>query len=460
MSVSSIMQPPAMSPSDRAGTSVQAFARLPNLFVGVVYLLTFRQVYWSYISVEWGYTGLVYRDLTALQTIFMYGAVMIVSWFVPQRFARPSTVIIWFLYALVYVPTMAIAMMTGLYDGNTYLGVLTALSAGMILICTVTDRHEMTESRNVQPSINFVQITVAIFIVATFVIVYAFREIMSFASIDDVYVQRFVAADMTSGVMGYIRTYYGSLLAPLLITMGIATRSRFPLILLGSAGFLISYMVDASKISLVIPIAMVIAGYVFRWSHIRLYHFTGAMIVLCLVSTALTTSTRFVRFIADLVLLRTISIPAQTFTQYFDVFYSKGYTWWSNVTGLNLILPVPTAFRADQFWPVLGQIVGAEYYGFNSRVNLNANPFVGEGVAAGGWVGILVISLAIALFLKALDHLSRDWDRRLALVAMVPIGLTLTNVHLSTFLVSFGGLAWLAFFGLYRPDGSRRKVAE
>lgn len=432
-----------------------ASGRTVSLVLGLIYTIMFRQVYWSYISLEWGYTGLIYRDLGFFELTFIYCSVAVVSWFVPVRIDRPSSVIIWFLYAIVYVPTMSITMMIGTLPARVYVPELVALSIGMIIICrTAAYVQKEAGPQEAQPGVMFVRLVLAAFLSVSIFIFFYFRDIMSFASIDDVYVQRFVAADMTGGVTGYIRAYYGSLILPMMIGMGICNRSRWGLAVLGALGFVMSYMVDASKVSLVIPLIMVISGIAFRYQGLRVYHLTAGLTIVCLISAALTSSTRLVRFVADLVLLRTISIPAQTFAQYFDVFYQKGYTWWSNVTGLNLVLPVPAAFRSDQFWPVLGQIVGAEYYGFASRVNLNANPFVGEGVAAAGWIGVIVISVAISVFLYALDRLSAGWDRLLVLVLMVPIGLTLTNVHLSTFLVSFGGLAWLVLFRFYKPSRS------
>lgn len=431
------------------------FEHVASLIAGVVYAITFRQVYWSYISVEWEFTGLIYRELGFFELAFIYVAIAIVSWFMPYRIDRPSVMIVWFLYAIVYVPTMAITMMIGLLPGVSYGPVLAAFSVGFILICRVTAQKEAnTGDSSFRPGKTFVSTLVAIFLGMTAIIFVIFRDIMSFASIDDVYVQRFAAADMTGGASGYLRAYYGSVFAPLLIAIGITDRSRWPLAALGSSGFVMAYMIDASKISLAIPLLMIAFGIAIRWRKARLYHLTAGMAVICLGSALLTSSTRLVRFIADLVLLRTISIPAQTFAQYYDIFSQKGYTWWSNVTGLNLVIPPPAAFRLDQFWPVLGQIVGAEYYGFDSRVNLNANPFVGEGAAAAGWFGILIISIALAVFLRMLDRLSSRWDRQLVLVLMVPIGLTLTNVHLSTFLVSFGGLAWLMLFRFYKPTSS------
>ena len=446
------------SPSDSGlaerGEAILNTGRTANMILGLVYLITFRRVYWSYISIEWDYTGLIYSDLNFIELLFIFLSVAIVSLFLPLKFDRPSAIIIWFMYAFLYVPTMAITMMIGAKGADAYIPILISFSVGFSLVCYITGKSNIHNLRDgFEPGYLFVSAITILFFSSTVVIWFVFRDIMTFASIDDVYIQRFVAADRTVGVTGYLRTYYGSFFAPLLIAIGAARPSRWLLIALGILGMIMSYMIDASKISLVIPLAMLVAAIAFRWSGLKLYHFTAGMVTICLISAFLTSSTRFVRFLADLILLRSISIPAQTFAQYYDVFSIKGYTWWSNVSGLNLIVPPPAAFRLDQFWPVLGQIVGAEYYGFDSRVNLNANPFVGEGVAAAGWFGVLVISIALAFYLKVLDQLSAKWNRRLVLVLMVPVGLTLTNVHLSTFLVSFGGLAWLVLFRFYGPRG-------
>lgn len=427
--------------------------RVIGMLAGIGYLFVFRSVYYTYISVEWGYTGLSYRPLDFSELAFIYAMTGLVSWFIPTKLDRPSTIILWFLYVIAFVPTMAITFMIGVLSSFRYVPSLTAFSIGLVMISLILNQQanfaERPESTRFPPALS--NIVLFLFVLSSAAIFVVFRSILQFASIDDVYVQRFAAADYASGIMGYVRTYHSYLLTPLTMAIGLCDRSRRPYIVLGLSGFVLSYMVDASKISLVIPIIMIVSAYVFRFRWLRTFHMTGGLIVLCLISVAFTSSVRFVRFVADLVLLRTIAIPGQTFTQYFDVFYFKGYTWWSNVTGISALVPPPASFRQDRFWPVLGQIVGAEYYGAEGRVNLNANAFVGEGIAAAGPFGVIAISLAMALFLRTIDRASAFWNQNVLMVLMVPIGLTLTNVHLSTYLVSFGGIAWILLFKFVHP---------
>ena len=148
---------------------------------------------------------------------------------------------------------------------------------------------------------------------------------------------------------------------------------------------------------------------------------------------------------------RGIAIPALTLVQYYDLFSTYGYTWWSNITGLSLILPAPPAFANDPSWPALGQIVGDHYYGAGTNLNANANPYSGEGLAAGGLVGLLVIGVIMAAFLRVYDLCVAGWDRLFVLLIAVPVGFALSNAHLSTVMVSFGLAAWLLIFAFYKP---------
>jgi hypothetical protein len=156
----------------------------------------------------------------------------------------------------------------------------------------------------------------------------------------------------------------------------------------------------------------------------------------------------------DLVIVRSIAIPGQVFQLYSDFFGKMGHTWWSNVKGVNIIVPPPRAFASDSGWPNLGILIGREYFGINSRMNANAHLFAGEGEAAAGAFGVLVIGALLAIWLRALDRAAVGWNRLFVLLISAPMALCLTNAHLSTLLLSFGGLFWLAYLTWARSGGA------
>lgn len=419
-----------------------------NALAGLIYLMTFSHIYRTYISPTWGYTGLHYSPLSFWEIAFEAAAVGLTSLLLPTRIDRPSALIVWLLYAFVFVPTTAITFMIGINPAPFYVTGLGALALAIIL-CAVVSRGSPTpvprdEAR--PPASGLIYFLLAGYGILAASLLVAFGDTLSFAAIDDVYTQRFAASEIGGGVIGYFRTYFTYVFSGGLLAVGLTERRWRWLIAPGIGGYILTYMIDASKIALIIPLAMLVLAGTIALRRTGTALFTGALAALAAVTSLFTNYSAFVRFLVDLVLLRSIAIPGQTFSQYYDLFSARGYTFWSNTKVINLIVPPPPAFSADPAWPVLGYIVGAEFYGNDSRMNANANLFAGEGIAAAGPIGVLVIACALAVWLRYLDRYSARWDRTFALTVMMPIGLGLTNAHLTTLLLSFGGLFWLLAF--------------
>ncbi len=428
----------------RSATRFQA-TRWANVAAGLLYLILFSRIYASYISPVWSYTGLYYSQLSTWERIFQMVSIGAVSFFLPRQLNKPSALIIWLLYAFVFVPTIAITFMIGGNPSRFYVTGLAALSVAMIICCVATQGNE-PDGAELGPSKHFVNLLLVSFALTAVVLYYTFREILSFASIDDIYVQRFAAAEAGGGIADYLRTYFTYVFSPSMMAIALVSKRRW-LIGAGIAGYILSYAIDAAKIALVIPAAILafhVGLKVARIVSTSLY--TGGLAVMAGVASLFVDYSTSVRFFVDVLLLRTITIPGQTFSQYYDLFEAKGYTYWSNTKIINLLVPPPAAFQSDPFWPVLGSIVGAEYYGNDSRMNANANLFVGEGIAAAGPIGVIVIACLLALWLRQLDKYSSGWNRSFVVAAIIPVGMALTNIHLSTLLLSFGGFFWLAAF--------------
>lgn len=429
-------------------------SRLTHSIVGLTYLLSYWNVYVNYLSITWGYTGLSYRPMAAWEVVFAMAGVLVVGYSLPTRLRQPSALVLWLLFIFVYVPTVAQTFMLGERSPAAYAVALTALTIVMISAATFSREPRQRLPQMYLPSATFAYGMLIAMVLATAAIVYAFRDIMTFANImssDDVYATRFAAADRTGGVFGYIRTYHTFFLCPAVIAIGLVMPRLLWFVGVGIAGLVVSYMVDASKISLIIPLSMFAVFAVVKWFRSSCVIMTSAMAAMTFLSSILANHTSVLRFFADLFLFRSIAIPGQQFALYYDLFAARGFTWWSNVRGVSLFVPPPPAFANDLRWPVLGQIVGEEYYGFGSRMNSNANLFAGEGVAAGGTIGVIVIGAVLALFLWTLDKAAAGWNRAFVLLVMAPIGLALTNSHLSTLLLSYGAALWLIVLSSMGP---------
>jgi hypothetical protein len=449
--------PALLNHRDALGPQFGRFAKLPganrliHTGVGLVYLFFFLSIYRDYVSYVWGYAGFRFRVLEAWEVIFIAAGVALVSFAMPQRLLRPSAIVIWLMYAFFYVPTMAMTFMIGDFPSGEYIAPLGALTMMMVAI-SVVSQLPMRAGRTVEmmPGRAFVLTILVLFAAITVLQYIMYREIISFASVEDVYYQRFAASELGGGPVGYARTHYYYVISPTLVAIGLCSRRYRLLLPFGIAGFIFTYMIDASKIALVVPLAMIALYWIAVKTPIGVNLFTGGLTFLTFVCSLFTSQVSFIRFIADLMIVRSISSPAQTYHQYYDLFTQRGYTWWSNVSGIRQLVPPPSGFAHDPAWPTLGLIIGREYYG-STLMNANANPFSGEGVAAAGTLGVVIIGLFMAGWLRAFDLAARGWNRVFALLIAAPLGLCLTNVHLSTLLVSFGGIFWLAVLSLHKP---------
>lgn len=434
-----------------APSSAQFLSRIAGTAFLLIYALMFFIVYRDYVSVEWGYTGLSFSSLSGYEIILITFAITAQGWVMPPTINSPSSVVLWMMTVLIYVPTMIITIMVGERIPSDYYGNLAALSAVMFIASIFSQKTRVVESDPL-PSDRFFYIFAVIFFVSTVLLFYQYGEIMSFSSVEDVYYQRFIAAELSgSSIIGYIRTHYLYVFSSTLFSAVLLKRKYWYLLPIGFLGYLVTYMIDASKIAFVIPILTFAFFAVQKFAQSKTWVLNAGMAILTPLCGLLATYSSGVKIFADLVLYRSIAIPAQTFAQYSDVFGSRGYTWWSHVRGISSVVPPPQSFASDPFWPALGQIVGADLYGMDSRLNLNANLFSGEGVAAAGSFGILVIGLAMLAWLRAFDTVAKGWNQRFVVLITVPLGMNITNTHLSTFLLSFGGFFWLAVMYFYKP---------
>jgi hypothetical protein len=424
--------------------------RLVQVVVGIIYSLSFRHVYSTYIVPIFGYAGFRDRESTLSENLITWLLIAVVSAMLPLRIDRPSGLFIWMLYAFVFVPTVTLTFVLGQNAMGAYLPSLFALATVMIALSWVgqTPLPEIGVER-VTPLRMLRWALIIALPIMTVILYLRFQAILSFAGLEKIYYQRSSAAELGSGLIGYLRTYYNFVIGAGLIAVGLTER-RALITVLGIGSYVFSYMIDAQKAALIIPLWMFIVYFVSRFTMNWTNLYTGGLTVFVLIASTLGYSATFTRYLIDLVLVRSIAIPAQGFTQYHDFFAKMGHTWWSNVKGIGLIVPRPEAFASESNWPNLGLLIGREYYGINSKMNANSNLFAGEGVAAAGALGVLVIGALLAIWLRQMDRASQSHTPLFALLICAPMAFCLTNSHLSTLLLSFGGFFWLTYFVLGR----------
>lgn len=426
--------------------------RIYVYMLSVAYAFSIWLAYIYYLNPTWGYYGFTYRPTTPIDIGFALIILAFVTPFIPLQLHRPSASIQLVLFTVLFIPTLVITLCVDTGDLESYWTILLALSIGFAISSKITQRPTKIQP-NTQglPGNNFVYTFLLLWIVIASGNVFLRHSIMSFAGTDDIYEQREIGAsrDIFSA---YSQTIFSTVINPTLLALGLLLKRR-TIIFFGVTGSILMYAISAQRAILILPIA-IYGLYSLQKSRVYSEHpipFTLAILsILNVVSCFADGSSPISDTTASIFTFRAIGLPGLAYSQYYDLFTELGYTWWSHVKLIDIFIPPPSSLANNPLWPGLGYIVGEFVYG-KPNLNANASLFSGDGVAAGGAFGVLVISFVYGYWMRILDSTAAKWDKNFSTLAIIPFAVTLTNGHFFTALLSFGGLAWLAIFIYFKP---------
>jgi hypothetical protein len=447
-----------MPSTDQSPFRLYALARSRGavLFATYAYALTLYYAHVTYLNPIWGYQGFSYRPPDAAEALLMIALLTAGGALLPATLARPSSIIVLLLYVIVYVPTAVLTLSLAGQPLERYGMGLVMLGIGFAIVCLAA-RQRMTAEGQGVPSARFWVPLVVLWAICGAAIVLRYYPTMRFATLAQVYLQRAVAGTVDAGpLLGYAQTYFSLVFGPALVAIGLA-KGRWLLVALGTIGGVIMYMVNAQRTLILLPFVLMALHLMLttRFAFVRstpfLILFLSAVV---LVAVASPDDNLITSFFALYVVNRTIGIPGLTFAQYYDLFGTSAFTWWSHVKGLSLVVAQPVDYLGDWAWPNLGFMVGDRVLR-SPTLNANANLFASDGVAAAGALGVSLIAIALAAWLWVLDRVSAGWSQKFGILITLPMAVSLTNGSLFTTLLSFGGLFWTLTFYLYKPPVAR-----
>lgn len=435
-------------PARPAGPSAMDRLLLSRGAIAVASLLLFYALYLvnrDFAAVDFSMYGFGTSPFS-MGDIFMLAVLTLVSSaFVPREMDRPSSLILIVVYLFILVP-FQVSGLTGRnnYESERYVLLLVVHACYAMCAYLVQDKRGPAEPR--VPRQEFMWMIVILWLVTSAVIFYLYRDIMSFANLDSLYLQRSLgkAKDLLTG---YVQLYNQYVFSTALVVLGLFRRNIW-LLGMGIGGALLNYSVSAEKAGLTYPI-FILGLYFALGSGRRFLASTGfvALAMACVLIIAATAhhDDEVSKFVLWYLGCRTFLTPGSFILLYQDYFASGGPTYFAHIRGLNLFIPPPDAYASDPRWPSLGHMVGEIYLGIPD-LNANANFIASDGVAGLGLFGVAIVFLLFAAFLRFLDKITNGIDNTLLLPILLPIALTLTNGSLFTVLTSFGGLFWIVMF--------------
>jgi hypothetical protein len=445
-------------------------ARLILLITSAVYATIIMFVNRNYLSLYLPHFGFVDSGWSADTVMVVAAIVAVVAMFVPLAISTVSSMFLITMYVFVIIPSVAITL-SSLDKTGMYPLVVITLAASFIIPCilarvfgeaseTEANEKDMSTEQAGSFSGNVDALIIWLSIISAVVLIIRYGDVISFVGVEGTYEQRALGASRTA-FDGYLHTYFLMVFSPYLLARGLVFSTsiyRFVWIGTGIAGFLLMYGINAQKVALALP-AVLVAFYVVDRLRLNLLRTTSFMVssaaVLALSALAFSLSEGTNGPVDAIILHRAIGAGAITLPQYFDLFAEKGFTWWTHVKGVSLVIPEPVGWALDPNWPGLGYMVGDHVYG-DPLHNVNANFFVSDGAAAGGPIGMILIGTVFGLWLIMIDRLSTGQSRTLILLLLLPLALTLTNGPLFTTMLSFGGIFWTILLFVWR----QKRVAD
>lgn len=444
-----------MSPT-RAARRADSRDRLLAILATNVYLAALFFAYDQYLFPVWEYWGFTLRPRGALEVCV---AIAMASWggaLAPLRMRTASSLIVHLLFLLVYVPTIVVALSLDADRFEQYGYILLALAFGFAMIARSDAIRTRLDFRVISVSWKSFRYTIgAAWLLCTVILIYFFGSIMNFVGVEDIYVQRFARGDIDYPGLAYVQSLFVNGICAFAMAYGLVCKRRL-WFLLGTAGCVLMYAISATKFVIALPFLYLGLDWFLRRAKgagPKLWK-VAAVLAFATFTIALTfESGLFLTLVAAIFLMRTIGVPGLTLPQYNDLFSVEGFTWWSHVKGFSWVIPAPARYASDPLWPSLGNIIGERIYA-NPDLQANANLWAGDGVAAAGALGVVVISLFLAIWLWLLDQSCRAWSGRFVILAVLPFALSMTNAQFFTSLLSFGGIFWLVLLSSIRREGA------
>lgn len=425
--------------------------RIYLILAALLYLAALYFSYDKYMSIYWEYFGFTYEAWDLADLIFATSLTLLGCILAPVSLNWASSLIVTLLFIVVYMPTVVVTLSLDVDGIYKYGELLVALGVGFGVINYSSRANvKFNWTRIYIPWVLFLSIMLIIWLCCVLVLVYYYSSSIRFVGFDDIYTQRFLARNTDVPVaIAYVKSLFINIVCAFFMSLGIVC-NKWRFFFLGASGCILMYMIVAAKFAFALPFAFLILGYMLKLkSHYQ--RKTWFLVVMfgffVIVSTVMVDLGYLWRLIASLLICRTLAIPGLMLSVYYDLFSIEGFTWWSHVKGFSLLVTAPDNFINDPIWPYLGLIIGDRVYG-NVNLNGNANFWAGDGVAAAGAVGILVISVLVAIWLRFLNESSRHWNSKFVILSILPFAVSLTNMNFFTSILSFGGIIWMAFFSI------------
>lgn len=410
------------------------------LILGIAaFIGLFQWVYISWLSPTWGYFGFGYTPPDVIYIVLANLLSIIPSIWMPVALSRPSQLIYWVLYVVVFIPSMFVPLYTALQPSASIALFMLTLFLGHALIGGSYLFPQLKYRPRPFSKKKFGILLLTLLIALTAWVLFVFKGQMRLVSFEKIYSEmRFSAIEIMEGSsVNYAIMWLSGSINPFLMSWGLAHKKKY-IFFIGVLGQVLLYSTAGSKGVLLSGIVILIFYLILRFKRalFGLYIVWGCAALLLLLNL-LNFVSDSKSMISSLVFMRTFGMTGLLSGLYFDFFQSHPWTYFSHVNLIGKLIDYP--YQYD-----IGHELGGYYYN-RYELNANAHFWVTDGIAGGGLVGVLIISLICAGVFWLIDSAAKGHNIIFVALLISYSAINLGNTSLFITLNS-GGLGFIIIF--------------
>jgi hypothetical protein len=394
---------------------------------------------WTYAVIVvpfYGYSGFELLWPSTVQIALMFVVSGIPAIWLPISLQRPSRFVVWWLYLVVYVPTVVVSSLSPKFDPELVFTVQTTMLCVLAIVAIGTRIKPAIISQATRArSIFWPLLSIVIGGFLAIILINSGGNVMAgvmalgsgLSALYDVR-ESFVGNEgPLASAVAYIVPLLGDALNPFLIAYGI-TRKRWLPGVVGIIGQAVVFGMTGQK-SFLFSVGILLAAY-FVSGRRRSFAtaLTSGLAVVVVVAGAIDLAQKG-SAVSGVVTRRAILVPGLLTSSYFDYYSRTPYVYFKNGLLKGFTTEEVTA-------PALE--VGTEYFR-RPGLSANANVFA-EGFAQAGLPGVFGFTLLLIIFLWVYDSVALTADIRLATMLISMQAYVLGDTSILTGLVTHGGI--------------------
>ena len=411
-----------------AAVVIAGTARAATLTAALTYAGALVWGYTAHFAPLYAYQGLIDAGPDPEATLVVVALAALPAAWLPLSARRPSTVVLWFVYLLGYVPAIVVPLwLTG--DLEAVLPLDIALIAAMAIVALIVRLPPLPPLPVKVPHLSptaFTRLLIVLGVMTSTYIAATFG-VNSVPSLGDVYETRdaFDTALGGAWAAGYVIPWAGNAINPMLMALGIA-RKRIDLLALGLVGQLLIYA-DTGFKSVLFSIALVPLVYFAISVASRSFGLVAALGAPVLLVSGIIANPVTAEWSLSLV-RRFFATPGQVGWYFYDFFsahprYELSHSFLSRLSS--------SPYAEDP--PVL---IGQVYFPA-SQPSANAHLWA-DAFANFGFAGIVGFTVALGVLLLIVDEMGQRRDARVIGPMLAIAGLNLASSALFTTILTLG----------------------